>query len=98
MTTTPTPWIVALWPDAKGNIVIRKSPELARPIATVYAQEDADLIVRAVNAHEVLVEALVRALPFIEMLIDDPAYKSGAVKLRIKEMRYALKLALPDAR
>lgn len=43
-----------------------------------------------VLGHEALVEALYRALPFVEDLESDDGYKAGAVKKTVAEIRAAI--------
>ena len=49
-----------------------------------------DLAVRAVNAHDALLDALTLALPYVEMAELDDAYQPGAVAKMVKQMRAAI--------
>jgi hypothetical protein len=61
-----------------------------KPIADCESLEIAEAIVRDHNAHDELVEALLRALPYVESALDDQGYKSGAVENRVKQINAAL--------
>lgn len=62
-------------------------------ISMANCKANAEFIVRACNAHGALVEELSRALPFLEDMLDDPAYKNSAVAERIKKASAALSKA-----
>lgn len=56
-------------------------------------EANAGFIVKAVNAHEDLVNALTLALPFVETALEDKGYKPGVVDRMTKTIRDALALA-----
>lgn len=56
-------------------------------------QQIAATIVRAVNAHAQLLDALTLALPYVECAADDPTYKPGAVARMAATMRAAIEAA-----
>lgn len=100
---TPVPW--QMW--AEGNsvdIYERRSFGKGKFIASVPFQNpidasadepgaNAQFIVKAVNNHERLLEALTLALPYVEMAIEDQVYKAGAVDRMVKKIKDAIKLA-----
>lgn len=51
------------------------------------------VIVKAVNSHDALVNALTLALPYVESALEDQGYKPGVVDRMTKTIRAALKLA-----
>lgn len=73
-------WVAIVINDEYG---ISEVVALAHPI-------NAKKIVRTVNNHEKLLDALILALPFIEMAEHDKSYKAGAVAKVIKEMNEAI--------
>lgn len=84
--------------DTTGSVVVKvERPRIDDYSAQVQAgKELTSFIVRAVNAHEALVNALARALPYVEHCDDsdqDLGYKEGAVAPIVKLVREALKLA-----
>lgn len=52
--------------------------------------QDAEFIVRACNAHDGLLDAIYRALPFVEEAETDPHYKTGAAKQVVNIIRSAI--------
>lgn len=53
----------------------------------------AERILRAVNSHDALVDALTLALPYVESALEDQGYKPGVVDRMVKSICAALKLA-----
>lgn len=53
---TPTPWDVRLSADLEHRLIY--APEAREGVALAFTEAEATFIVRAVNAHDVLVEAL----------------------------------------
>lgn len=45
---------------------------------------------RAVNAHEELLDMVYRAIPYLEEITKDPLYKPGAVAETIRKMKQAI--------
>lgn len=76
--------------DAKGATVAIISG--MKPVGT--ARNDAAFIVRAVNAHQAMVDALERALRFIQTCVDEEAIDDGAAD----EINAALSAAKGGAR
>lgn len=56
-------------------------------------QQIAAEIVRAVNTHAQLLDALTLALPYVEDAERDPAYDAGAVARMVRTMRTAIAAA-----
>ena len=62
-------------------------------IAQAWQEDDARRIVKSVNMHEELLEALAIALPYIEDALYSDDFKSGTVKLDIEKVRALIEKA-----
>lgn len=103
--TTPRPWRIKPYEYRKRGQSYRRNAAIIAEdghwIATEIcghnlqgsSQANAALIVRAVNAHDALAEALTLALPYVESALEDQGYKPGVVDRMTKTIRAALKLA-----
>lgn len=103
---TARPWVthdatacnsVEIHPDTEegenGEHIIAECPLEGSNESREIAEANAALIVRAVNAHEALKEALTLALPYVETALEDQGYKPGAVDRMVRQIRDALALA-----
>lgn len=97
---TPTPWLAVKAPASEHKEGIHwyiEEGSQHATVATIYmlctkewTDANAAFIVRAVNAHEELLEALYQALPYVEDQLQDQGYKPGAVERKIKFIKEAI--------
>lgn len=76
--------------DAKGTLVAMMQ---RHPGMRAEAREYCEFLVAAANVHADLVDALMRALPFVEDAKADPLYKPAYVQERLKAIHAALEKA-----
>lgn len=70
-----------------GPKIGERFPEV---VASKLSRENARKIIKAVNCHDELLDALAMALPYVEMAEHDDAYKPGAVANMVRQMREAI--------
>ena len=89
---TPTPWNVAKARVLQGreHWTIETKNGRNTPVSAILKEEDAAFIVRAVNSHEELLEALIAALPYVETALEDQGYKPGVVDRMTRQIRAAI--------
>lgn len=104
VTPSPLPWSVG-WNGPQCRIFSDSSDKVI-PVCEIYdyhsdgkmtACANAELIVRAVNSHEALIDALLEALPYVEDALDDKCFKKGAVAKSVAKIRAALSEVAPAA-
>jgi len=92
---TPTPWKVAESVKGKTCYAIVSRDGWIADLNECHGDRlaNASFIVRAVNSHEALVDALIMALPYVETALEDRGYKPGVVDQMVKKIREAIALA-----
>ena len=81
MSATPRPWTVDAAPDANGYFTIREADGSehgntdVEPIATVYEEKRAALIVRAVNTFDEACATIKELLTLIDWMGPQPGYR-----------------------
>ena len=75
--------------DSKGELIATAAwYPIKYSVTTTTTNREANA--RLIAAAPDLLEALIKALPYVECAEDDPAYKAGAVAKVVKNMRAAL--------
>jgi len=95
---TPIPWEILSGEVVKqgygphGNIAIiaKADRTVGNGTSAVERDENMAFIVKAVNSHDELLEALYMALPYVETAMQDIGYKPGIIERKVKQIKDAI--------